>query len=75
MRPGDTVWAYTTSPERANPHQPPVRVELVDSMQWDGRTLWRCREVDSPYGSQWHWDEACLTAERVETREGPSERR
>jgi hypothetical protein len=30
-----------------------------------GRTLWRCREVDSPYGSQWHRDSSCLSAERI----------
>jgi hypothetical protein len=63
---GDIVWGYTTVPEDANPYHPPVRVELLHSWEWDGRTLWRCKEVDNTYGSQWDWDESWLSREPVQ---------
>lgn len=62
MKPGDQMWGWTCPPERANPHHPPVRVELVDSREWDGRILWRCREVET--GSQWDWQQEWLSVER-----------
>ena len=66
MKQGDIVWAYNTVPEQASPHIKPVRVVLLDSLPWDGRTLWSCEHLDEPHkGSRWHWDESWLAPEPV----------
>jgi|688.fasta_scaffold2178497_2 hypothetical protein len=61
MKPGDICLAYTTVPERASPVMAPVRVELVESMPWYERTLWRCEVLEETHrGSRWLWDEEWL---------------
>ena len=66
MKQGDIVWAYNTVPEQASPYIKPVRVVLLDSLPWDGRTLWSCEHLDEPRrGSRWHWDESWLAPEPV----------
>ena len=62
---GDIVWVYATDPQRANPHMPPERCKLIDSIDWDNRTIWRCQLLDSPFRSQWHYDESQFARDPV----------
>lgn len=43
----------------------PERCELIDSIEWDGRRIWRCQLLDSPFKSQWHYDEQQFAREPV----------
>lgn len=43
----------------------PERCELIDSIEWDGRTIWNCLLLDSPFKSQWHYDEQQFAREPV----------
>lgn len=66
MKQGDICLAYNTVPEMASPHIKPVRVVLLESLAWDGRTLWSCEHIEEPHkGSRWHWDEAWLVPDPV----------
>lgn len=65
FKPGDIVWVYTTAPSRSNPYLAPERCELIDSIEWDGRTIWNCLLLDSPFKSQWHYDEQQFAREPV----------
>ena len=62
---GDIVWVYATEPQRSNPHMQPERCALIDSIEWDGRRIWRCQLLDSPFKSQWHYDEQQFAREPV----------
>lgn len=44
---------------------PPERVLLIDSIPWDSRRVWRCQLLDSPFKSQWHYDEQQFAREPV----------